>query len=475
MFPLVEELSSVPEVDAALARFADLDGVLLLESAALHPRLGRYSFLTADPFRWFKLDRLARDVDPLLVIRESMEQFETETIAGLPPFQGGAAGLLGYELGQAWERLPSPQSDGFREPALAVGLYDWTIAWDHVERRAWIISQGFPAMDAAEREQRAAQRLRWVQERLHGSAPRPALPFKEVTSESPLCSPFDVQGLPGVTSTFSRTDYIAAVRRIIDYIRAGDVFQVNLSQRLLARQRDSAIDVYRRLRAMNPAPFAGYFATDEWVLLSSSPERFIAVRNNHVETRPIKGTRRRSSDPVEDERLKAELVASEKERAENVMIVDLLRNDLSRVCRPMSVKVPELCSLETYETVHHLVSSVVGELEADRTVWDLWAAAFPGGSVTGAPKIRAMEIIAELEPVPRGPYCGSLFYVGFDRACDSNILIRTLIAEGGWLRFSVGGGVTARSDAEAEYDETLHKALGMLKALGRCGAEERSE
>jgi len=478
VFPLVEELSPVPDIETALSRFADLDGVLLLESAARHPRLGRYSFLTADPFRWFKLPHASYGVDPLIAVREAMQPFATERVEGLPPFQGGAAGMLGYELGQAWERLPRPATDGFREPVLAVGLYDWTIAWDHVAGRAWIISQGFPATDDAGREQKATDRLQWVKERLidSGEGEAPAEPHSWNGGQINACGFANPsQNLPGVTSTFSREDYIAAVQKIIKYIRAGDVFQVNLSQRLLVRQEASPLDVYRRLRALNPAPFAGYFAADDWVLMSSSPERFLAVDDRQVETRPIKGTRRRSLDPTEDDGLKSELMASAKDRAENVMIVDLLRNDLSRVCRPTTVKVPELCSLETYETVHHLVSSVVGELAAGRTVWDLFAAAFPGGSITGAPKIRAMEIIAELEPVPRGPYCGSLFYAGFDGTCDSSILIRTMIAERGWIRFSVGGGVTARSDAEAEYDETLHKASGMLKALGRGGAEEDRE
>ncbi len=464
MFPLAHELSPAPDVLFALSCFADLDGALLLDSAMPHPRLGRYSFLTAEPFRCFKLDEVGYGDEPFAPIREALRAFESNHDSNLPPFQGGAAGLVGYDLGRAWERLPQPARDGFRDSVLAVGLYDWVIAWDHVVDRAWIIAQGFPATDEQQRRQNAKDRLSWVRARLAGSAVRKAVALASVELRQ-LAPQFEVPSLTNVTSTFTRERYCEAVRRVVEYVRSGDIFQANLSQRLLVRQVDDPLRLYERLRSANPAPFAAYYSTDDWCLLSSSPERFVSVRQGQVETRPIKGTRHRSSDRGEDARLRAELVGSEKDRAENVMIVDLLRNDLSRVCRPTSVDVPELCSLETYETVHHLVSSVVGELEAGKTAWDLFTAAFPGGSVTGAPKIRAMEIIAELEPVARGPYCGSLFYVGFDGTCDSSILIRTMIAEGGWVRFSVGGGVTARSDPDAEYAETLHKAAGLLKAL----------
>ncbi len=290
MFPLVEELSPVPDIHETLSRFADLDGVLLLDSAAPHPRLGRYSFLSAEPFRWFKLDDATYGVDPLLAVREAMQAFESERVEGLPPFQGGAAGLLGYELGQAWERLPRPATDGFREPALAVGLYDWTIAWDHVAGRAWIISQGFPATESSERKGKATKRLRWVRERLRDprEGEAPAEPQLRMLDESMLAAQRELRP-PGSVPKFEMaskevwnlpewqalsrvSDYITAVQRVIEYIRAGDVFQVNLSQRLLVRQDAPSLDVYRRLRTTNPAPFAGYFSTDDWVLMSSSPE-----------------------------------------------------------------------------------------------------------------------------------------------------------------------------------------------------------
>ncbi|HTI50705.1 MAG TPA: anthranilate synthase component I family protein, partial [Planctomycetaceae bacterium] len=215
----------------------------------------------------------------------------------------------------------------------------------------------------------------------------------------------------------------------------------------------------------NPAPFGGYFACDDWVIASASPERFVCVAEGEVETRPIKGTRRRPPAPEADLFTRDELRESEKDQAENVMIVDLLRNDLSRVCRPGSIRVPALCRVETYETVQHLVSEIRGRLRSEKTAWDLIPAVFPGGSITGAPKVRAMEIIAELEPTARGPYCGSLFYIGFDGRADSNILIRTFTVRNGWIQCPVGGGIVAQSDPAAEYAETWHKAEGMLGAL----------
>ena len=267
-------------------------------------------------------------------------------------------------------------------------------------------------------------------------------------------------------SNFSRQQYLEAVQRAIDYIRAGDVFQVNLSQRLLYPAGDGdAVSLYQRLRRCNPAPFAGYFDLGEFQIVSASPERFLQVRDRQVETRPIKGTRPRTGDPDADRTAEAELLASEKDRAENVMIVDLLRNDLSRVCAPESVRVSQLCGIEVYEYVLHLVSAVRGRLRDECSPIDLLRAAFPGGSVTGAPKVRAMEIIAELEPTARGAYCGALGYLGFDGTLDLNVLIRTITAGRGWWQFPVGGGIVAQSSPQREYEETWHKAEGLIRAL----------
>jgi para-aminobenzoate synthetase component 1 len=280
-----------------------------------------------------------------------------------------------------------------------------------------------------------------------------------------LANQWPAPGLPGLLSNFSRDDYLHAVERAIEYIYAGDIFQVNLSQRLLYPATGCPVDLYLRLRERNPAPFAGYFSHDDWAVASASPERFVWVADGEVETRPIKGTRSRRPGPEADLFTRDELRESEKDQAENVMIVDLLRNDLSRVCAPGSVRVPELCQVETYETVQHLVSEIRGRLEPGRTAWDLLRAVFPGGSITGAPKVRSMEIIAELERTARGPYCGSLFYVGYNGQSDGNILIRTFTLRNGWVQFPVGGGIVAQSNPAAEYEETLVKAEGMLRAL----------
>jgi para-aminobenzoate synthetase component 1 len=292
--------------------------------------------------------------------------------------------------------------------------------------------------------------------------PRPSQKAAQKSSRGPRVATH----LHGVSSNFTRGEYETAVERVREYIRAGDVFQVNLAQCLAVAQTEPSWQTYLRLRQRNPATFGGYFDAGPWQLLSASPERFLQVRNRQVETRPIKGTRPRTTWPEANLYHGDDLLASDKDRAENIMIVDLLRNDLSRVCEPNSVQVPELCRLERYEYVQHLVSVVQGRLAAGKTVWDLFRAAWPGGSITGAPKLRAMEIITELERRARGPYCGSLVYHGFDGAADSNLLIRTIVTAGGECSFSVGGGITLASEPALEYEETWHKAAGLLQALG---------
>ncbi len=472
--PLIQPLDPPPDVGETLRRFADWPNVVLFDSASRRPELGRYSFLAADPFEFEELSSVPFGIDPFSRLREWSQRFVGETLPELPPFQGGAAGLLSYELGGAWERLPRPAVNEFELPWLAVGLYDWVIAWDHEQGTAWIISQGFPAK-GADRFRRAFERMQTVLCRLN-DVEKFAQPSRsrhkrnsDAVAEPFQRGPFDFLAGTG-NSNFLRDEYLRAVERVIEYVRAGDIFQVNLSQRLLFPAVEDTLALYLRLREHNPAPFAGYFAHDDWVIASASPERFVRVQENVVETRPIKGTRRRRHRPEADLFTEDELRESEKDQAENVMIVDLLRNDLSKVCSPGSLHVPSLCAVESYETVQHLVSVVRGTLDRDSSgrqldAWDLLAAIFPGGSITGAPKVRAMEIIAELEPTVRGPYCGSLFYVGFDGSTDSSILIRTFTARRGWIQCSVGGGIVAQSDPAAEYEETLHKAAGMLRAL----------
>lgn len=461
--PIVEELCPPPDAEQAFLRLRGLPHCVWLDSARQHPALGRYSFLAADPFDYLEL--AVSDRGAFEQLDRRMANLRATTIADLPPFQGGAAGLFSYDLGRQLERLPEPRSDEFRIPAMAVGFYDVVLAWDHVQRRAWLISQGFPARDV-QRGRRAAERLAQFRAWLAGP-PQPVhrAPKLPPIGRDELATQFAMADAPELTSNFSRAEYLRAVERAIEYIAAGDLFQVNLSQRLLYPAHDDAVELYLRLRQRNAATFSGYFDLGEFQIASASPERFLQVHDRQVEARPIKGTRRRTRLVEADLFAGDELRASEKDRAENVMIVDLLRNDLARVCRPDSVSVTQLCELEIYEYVQHLVSAVRGTLADGYEPLDLLRAAFPGGSITGAPKVRAMEIIAELEPTARGAYCGALGYLGFDGTLDTNILIRTITGGRGWWQFPVGGGIVAQSVPALEYEETWHKAEGLLRAL----------
>jgi para-aminobenzoate synthetase component 1 len=299
------------------------------------------------------------------------------------------------------------------------------------------------------------------------------MPAPSASAEAPSYPVLGVEGAEpiGLRSTFTHRGYLDAVTRVRDYIVAGDIFQANLSQRFQAPLTEPAFDLYARLRRGNPAAFAAYLDFGDVRVMSASPERFLRLDANgrHVETRPIKGTRPRGLGPMHDAALGRALSESDKDRAENVMIVDLLRNDLSRVCRPGTVRVPELFALEQHPTVHHLVSTVVGELDPAADAIDLLRAAFPGGSITGAPKVRAMEIIAELEPSQRGVYCGSIGYLSTTGAMDTNIVIRTYLALRGRVYFQAGGGIVADSDPELEYRETLDKARALIGALAGMG------
>ena len=463
--PLVEELAASLDVMTVVRALSNWPRLLLLDSALKRDPVGRYSFFMADPAEHWTLANPQFGSDPFLGVRSAWERWQDEPLPGLPPFQGGIAGFLGYELGQCWEKIPSALHDEFQLPVMAVGLYDWVIAWDHAAGRVWLISHGWPEVDISRRKIRAAERLSQVKNALsarHGGGPVAQFPDARLL---PFAAQFPLTGEPNVTSTFTRAQYLRTVDRVIEYIHAGDIFQANLSQRLLARATCGPVELFDRLRTVNPAPFAGLMLWDDWAIVSASPERYLCVVGDEVETRPIKGTRQRKRGPEADLFTRDELRESDKDRAENVMIVDLLRNDLSRVCRAGTIRVPHLCTVETYETVQHLVSEVRGRLQPGMTIWDLLRATFPGGSISGAPKVRAMQIIAELERTVRGPYCGSLCYVGVDGQTDSNLLIRSFVQRHGWRQCNVGGGIVAQSNAAAEYEETLTKAAGMLKAL----------
>lgn len=460
--PLVQPLPAGFSLPEAFDRLQSIPGVLWFDSVT-HPSaaLGRYSFLTADP-----VERLA---DPSIAALSALvASLPTSANPSLPPFQGGVAGLFGYELNRQFEAIEATAENDLPTPALSVGVYDWTIATDHASGHSWIISQGLAETDPDRRiaaaERRIDQVLQWLAAppwpRMSFGSPQP--PHVAVTS---LARQFPTLRHAQLTSNFSPEGFRAAVADIVHAIRRGDAFQVNLAQRLLYPTRCGAAELYRRLRRENPAPEAGYYDGGDFQVLSSSPETFLRVRDRRVETRPIKGTCPRSGDATIDAELAAELYRSEKDRAENVMIVDLMRNDLSRVCTDDSVRVEQLCRVEPYAFVQHLVSVVSGTLRSDASLVDLLAACFPGGSVTGAPKVEAMRKIARLERVPRGPYCGSLGYISCSGAADFNILIRTITQTAGHLQIHVGGGITAASDPHSEERETWHKAEGLLRAL----------
>ena len=481
--PLVVELHEPPSPEDVFKRLADRPHCIFLDSAMngadmAEAGLGRYSFVAADPFEFIEIradDRCGFDL-----LEEKLARFKQSPIDDLPPFQGGLAGLFGYELGRQFETLPRAKYDEFQVPALALGLYDTVIAFDHLQNRAWIISQGFPETDPAGRVRRAEKRIDEIRKLLarpSETSSKPHATPQKPLDISDLCPQYQVAdsmsgidttiGIDRLFSNFSREQYYKAVRQAIEYILAGDIFQVNLSQRLLHPADCEPVELYLRLRRCNPAPFAGYFDLGEYKIVSASPERFMCVRDRTVESRPIKGTRRRTSDADADRAIQDALIHSGKDRAENVMIVDLLRNDLSRVCTPQSVNVAELCKLESYQCVHHLVSSITGRLDSEFGPMDLIRTSFPGGSITGAPKVRAMEIITELEQTARGAYCGSLGYVGFDGNMDLSILIRTITAGRDWWQAQVGGAVVAQSSPEEEYAETWHKAEGLIRAMRR--------
>ncbi len=436
----------------AACSLRDLPWLTFLDSALTGQKLGRYSFVAADPFDRFEAGRAARDWAARL--KAILASFKTAALPGLPPFQGGAAGLFSYDLGRSLEKLPEPALDPLAIPDLSLGLYDAAIAFDLSERRGFIISTGLPEIDPQSRERRAIERGRLFEFLLRQ---RRGLPPQ-----------MGQISLDGWTSNFTRPEYERVVREVIEKILAGDIFQANLAQRFAAPV-PAGFDhfgFYRQLRKRNPAPFSAYLDRGDFIIASASPERFLKVEGGRVETRPIKGTRGRFMDGVLDSLQSRALTESRKDHAENVMIVDLLRNDLSKVCVPGSVQVPQLCSLETFASVHHLVSTVTGRLREGQNAVDLLAAAFPGGSVTGAPKVRAMEIITQMERHARGPYCGAIGYIGFDGTMDTNIVIRTASFRGGSCVVQAGGGIVTASEPAAEYDETLDKARAIFAAFG---------
>ena len=385
------------------------------------------------------------------MVRELLAAFRAEPLSDLPPFQGEQPDISGTTTAPGSSGCRGRGPDDLAIPDVVLGLYDWVISWDHRAGHAWLLATGAPERDPRTRARRARERV----DTIGRSAPpaaetRRAARHVVVTRQHArgvdAWTPpriFPCTGLARSLVLFFARGYLRAVARVREYIVAGDIFQANLSQRFEAPWAGDPCSLYRRLRRINPAPFAAYFETPEFAVVSASPERFIRVdAAGAVETRPIKGTTPRGVSPEHDAHLGRALAESEKDRAENLMIVDLLRNDFRGSCRAGSVRVPELFALEHYSTVHHLVSTVVGELANPApTPSTCCAQSFPGGSITGAPKVRAMEIIAELEPSRRGVYCGALGYLSGTGAADTSIVIRTYLVRDGRAYFSAGGGL----------------------------------
>lgn len=433
-------------------------------------RYGHYDILVADPFITFTSNEQQTLVcerertytsagDPFELIKQAMKPYEVAKCD--LPFTGGAAGYFGYDLARRLEKLESIASNSDAIPPMQIGIYDWAVVIDHRNKTSHLVSHGF---DAKTRENWDA-----------------------------LCAlfdaPFDNQSETGVAdfavtsaihSNMDKKAYKAAFNAIKNYIHEGDCYQVNLAQRFSAKAQGNAWLAYQKLREISPAPFMAYMNFDGMQVLSGSPERFLQVVDGHVETRPIKGTMPRAEDAILDAQYAADLQSSIKDKAENLMIVDLLRNDISKNCEIGSVKADKLFQLQSFANVHHLVSIVTGKLQAAKTAIDLLRGCFPGGSITGAPKLRAMEIIEELEPHRRGVYCGAIGYIGFDGNMDTNIAIRTAVYIAnktganetsanengdGEISFYAGGGIVADSDLEKEYTETLDKASSMLKVM----------
>ncbi|WP_370971753.1 aminodeoxychorismate synthase component 1 [Enterobacter wuhouensis] len=418
------------------ARLSHLPYAMLLHSGHADHPYSRFDILVADPVQTLTTENMSSAQDPLALLQQAIDGLG---LAAMPnpdlPFQGGALGLFGYDLGRRFETLPEHAQADISLPDMAVGLYDWALIVDHQKKSVSLLSH-----------HDVQARLAWLE------AQQPA-PTQTFTLTS------------GWRSNMTAQEYAEKFSRVQAYLQSGDCYQVNLAQRFQAAYRGDEWQAFTRLNASNKAPFSAFLRLEQGAILSLSPERFIHLADGTIQTRPIKGTLPRLAEPAAD-RLQAErLAASPKDRAENLMIVDLMRNDIGRVAEPGSVRVPELFVVEPFPAVHHLVSTITARLPASRTACDLLRAAFPGGSITGAPKVRAMAIIDLLEPHRRNAWCGSIGYVSLCGTMDTSITIRTLTASGGNLYCSAGGGIVADSQVEAEYQETFDKVNRILQQL----------
>ncbi len=458
--PLRIELPYREDSAALFESIADQPWAVFLDSGQHHLAQSRYDILSAEPYltlvtrgkltevRGTQLE-LSRE-DPLELLRTHLA---ARAVAPCElPFAGGAIGYCSYDLARRWQRLPEIATDTEKVPEMAMGFYEWAVIVDHRERRSWLTASGEVATDSV--------RINHLVQRFSNPPPESARVSFRVNAS--------------VSSNLSHDAYAHRFEQAMRYIHNGDCYQVNLAQRFSAPASGDPWLAYQALRIINPAPYSAYLNTPQAVVMSASPERFLRLQRGYVETRPIKGTRARVGHARLDAEIAATLALSAKDRAENLMIVDLLRNDLSKNCELHSVEVPKLFEVETFATVHHLVSTVTGKLKCDRDAIDLLRGCFPGGSITGAPKLRAMQIVEELEPHRRGVYCGAIGYFGNDGDMDLNIAIRTLTYAGGRVSFGAGGGLVADSQMEAEYQETFDKAAALLKLLQRSAADSMS-
>lgn len=449
----VSELPYHRDSAELFAKVADEPWSMFLDSAYPQIDMGRYDIIVSRPMVTLetyddvthivnnnddKQKNLTSNEDPFELLKQYLGNVDNN-LSGLP-FCGGALGYFSYDLGRRIEALPVIAKQDINMPDMAIGIYDWAVIVDHHVRRAWLAS--FCRFEKTKEV--------WDE-------------LLELFSSTSSDQGKGFQITSDVESNMSKDEYSEAFDQIKKYILDGDCYQVNLAQRFSAEFEGDSWSAYLKLRQLNPAPFAAYINIPSGTVLSSSPERFLLVSGEQVETKPIKGTKPRSDFAYEDKALAVSLLESEKDRAENLMIVDLLRNDISKSCESGSVTVPKLFSLESYATVHHLVSTISGRLSKDKDALSLLRNCFPGGSITGAPKLRAMEIIEELEPHRRSIYCGSIAYIGFDGNMDSNICIRTLVKYENKLYFNAGGGIVWDSEVDAEYKECFDKAAAMLK------------
>ena len=481
--------SFVSDLETPVSAFLKLGAprrAFLLESAEQGQHLGRYSFLGVGA------RALVTYADGRLTVQENGDRLEVEhpdpfaaaaeLIAGyrppasgdeggaagaaLPPLAGGLVGYFGYDLVRRLEDLPDAPPDDLGLPEMAFLLADTVLVFDHLKHTITVVANAFvEGRDVDGPYERAVARIAAVKGKLQAPLPASAYGLAEADEVEPGAGGAAAGGPRPVTSSMTREQYESGVARIRDYIYAGDAFQVVLSQRFSTPVDVSPFAVYRGLRAVNPSPYMYYIAFDDFALCGSSPEPLITVQGDHVETRPIAGTRRRGADAAEDRRLMADLRADEKERAEHVMLVDLGRNDLGRVCAPGSVRVDEFMGMELYSHVIHMVSSVRGTLADGATPTDALKAGFPAGTVSGAPKVRAMQIVDELETVRRGPYAGAIGYLSYGGDLDTCICIRTVVVKDGVAHVQAGAGIVADSDPAREYEETQNKAAALLRAI----------